>query len=454
MKVVEARQLVALKITPMNGAYHFSWPTGQHSAQLSTSELGGLLRRLRAKDAGTEPASQRNVTYQAMVQGFIDGSVPTCWVWSTDLLDVPGHVQKVLSGRQLLDSISESSASETSSVMTELDQAAVLVPPQNEDSGLNLNSQPYIEDAPWEEYPARTEDQMIDGIFIEAEKEDFKITFIKFWKDPNKGVYALQHLDGFPEGLDLENCEITHVADDHVCIKAGGDWQELVPFCVYLKRGKLVIKDVYMDQGKPQVDGEISTWLKDAQKSVGLMENATFTSDDLAPIALRNHTSILNVKNHLAQALGIAAEDFGKSPNNFSDKERNYTLEVLEGLLESKEKTVKTPSLQEFLESPLSAKKFIEDVTSTGMPGVRSLPEHPVNIAAPGPENPNKKPEEVIAAAEAKKTIEDEAGPKTVPETGPGTDYQPVEIPAPESNIEVVPVEELNRSSDKTGAVQ
>jgi len=395
MKLPEARSLVPLKVTPMNGAYHLAWPGGQHSASMSHGELGGLLRRLRAKDAGTEPASQRNVTYGSMVQGFIDGSIPTCWVWNTDLLDVPGHVQKILSGRQLLDSMkAESSASETDSVMTELDQAMVMVPPQNESTE---SEEIFIRLATPKEISSPTEKKKAFQSF--PEKEGYETAFIPYGSK-GKGFYYIKFTSKNEDsGLNLNS------------------------------------QPYIEDQ---MVDGVFT-------------ENAVFSDGELNLVAKSSHASLDSVKNHLAQALEIAAEDFNKSPNNFSDKERNYTLEVLEGLLENhKELRVKTPSLQEFLESPLPAKKFIEDVTSTGMPGIRSLPEHPVDIAAPGPANPNKKADEAIATAEAKKTVEDEAGPKVVPETGSGIDYQPVETPAPAENIEIVPVEELDLSKNKT----
>ncbi|MDR2650116.1 MAG: hypothetical protein LBB94_10435 [Clostridiales bacterium] len=43
-------------------------------------------------------------------------------------------------------------------------------------------------------------------------------------------------LDGWPKGLDMENFEIDYIGPDSLVFLSGGDWQEMVPVTLRLKR--------------------------------------------------------------------------------------------------------------------------------------------------------------------------------------------------------------------------
>lgn len=56
-------------------------------------------------------------------------------------------------------------------------------------------------------------------------------TFMRLFKEHYvDGIYGLKKLDGFPKGLDLENCDVIFVGSDYVQIQAGGDWQQGINF--------------------------------------------------------------------------------------------------------------------------------------------------------------------------------------------------------------------------------
>lgn len=57
----------------------------------------------------------------------------------------------------------------------------------------------------------------------------------------------LKDLDGFPQGLDLENCELIRYGKDIAYFEAGGDWQRGVVLGVGLKDGKLAIVSKFDD---------------------------------------------------------------------------------------------------------------------------------------------------------------------------------------------------------------
>jgi hypothetical protein len=67
--------------------------------------------------------------------------------------------------------------------------------------------------------------------------------------------YKLKDLDGFPAGLDLENCELIRYGEDVAFFQAGGDWQQGVNFAVGLKDGKLAIVSKFEDT-QPQTRTE------------------------------------------------------------------------------------------------------------------------------------------------------------------------------------------------------
>jgi hypothetical protein len=61
--------------------------------------------------------------------------------------------------------------------------------------------------------------------------------------------FGLMNIDGFPQGLDLENCEAIRIEPDKIYFSAGGDWQQSVNFAVELKGKKLRITHLYEEVG-------------------------------------------------------------------------------------------------------------------------------------------------------------------------------------------------------------
>ena len=126
-------------------------------------------------------------------------------------------------------------------------------------------------------------------------------------------------------------------------------------------------------------------------------------------------------------------------------------------------------NLRQFIEFTDSVDDFIEKqvkedggVTTTSMPGASSLPQHahafPMNqkegdeirvqadkIPDLVPPNPNEVADEAMAIADLAKKVDQVAGGVPVPVAGAGYDYEPVDVPAPDDNIEIVPAEELNQ---------
>jgi hypothetical protein len=48
-------------------------------------------------------------------------------------------------------------------------------------------------------------------------------------------------LDGWPKGLDMENFEIDYIGPDSLIFLSGGDWQEMVPVTLCLKRDSRIL---------------------------------------------------------------------------------------------------------------------------------------------------------------------------------------------------------------------
>jgi len=85
----------------------------------------------------------------------------------------------------------------------------------------------------------------------------FYTAFMKLFagEDGKIDIYGnkskLKDLDGFPQGLDLENCELIRYGKDIAYFEAGGDWQRGVVLGVGLKDGKLAIVSKF-DDVRPQ----------------------------------------------------------------------------------------------------------------------------------------------------------------------------------------------------------
>jgi len=60
-----------------------------------------------------------------------------------------------------------------------------------------------------------------------------------------KNRYNLKELEGFPKGVDLENCDMIRLTSSVAYFEAGGDWQQGVIIGVGLKGGKLQVVSLY-----------------------------------------------------------------------------------------------------------------------------------------------------------------------------------------------------------------
>jgi hypothetical protein len=80
----------------------------------------------------------------------------------------------------------------------------------------------------------------------------------------------LRDLEGFPKGLDLENCELTRITPEHAFFSAGGDWQQSINLSVGLKNGKLVVTSIY-ENNEPQNKREMNAILKMIYENKGIV---------------------------------------------------------------------------------------------------------------------------------------------------------------------------------------
>ncbi|SRR6266478_2931180 len=81
--------------------------------------------------------------------------------------------------------------------------------------------------------------------------KNFKKLFKTFWEGQGvPGKKGIQSLEGYPEGLDLENWECQGVNRDGVHFVGGGDWQDETAFCVGLDGRTLKVVSKYEKLGK------------------------------------------------------------------------------------------------------------------------------------------------------------------------------------------------------------
>lgn len=119
-----------------------------------------------------------------------------------------------------------------------------------------------------------------DNSLKEEVRSKVKITDPKFMKAfyrvyLENSRYGLKDLEGFPEGLDLENCDIVSLGKDHIQFSAGGDWQNPVSFSLVVSaQGEPRIADLYSSICKTPKK-EISAYVKqvEALMSKKLKEN-------------------------------------------------------------------------------------------------------------------------------------------------------------------------------------
>jgi hypothetical protein len=102
--------------------------------------------------------------------------------------------------------------------------------------------------------------------FIESIKFDpaFAKAVYKAFYDPklqkldlyNRSKYK-RKFDGWPDGLDMENFEVVSVRGDSIVFVSGGDWQEMIPVSLCLKKdsNKLIWRpfDGYIEDSKDHI---------------------------------------------------------------------------------------------------------------------------------------------------------------------------------------------------------
>lgn len=88
--------------------------------------------------------------------------------------------------------------------------------------------------------------------------------------DINGNRYKLKDLEGFPKGLDLENCAVMRIDAPVITFAAGGDWQQGVYFGVGLSKDrKLKVVSLYEERGRQSKD-EIRTRIKVIERCSGV----------------------------------------------------------------------------------------------------------------------------------------------------------------------------------------
>ncbi len=106
--------------------------------------------------------------------------------------------------------------------------------------------------------------------WLSTSDPEFQKVFAAYWL----GSKRLPLVKGFPEGLDLENLEINHIADEWIQIVAGGDWQEMIPFsfAVDAKTRKPMIIDLFYSSYQKTPAKEIHNYVDGVKKVSGYMK--------------------------------------------------------------------------------------------------------------------------------------------------------------------------------------
>lgn len=311
-KVNEARSLVQLQVTPLPGVWHFTWDGGQHAANLTPEQLIQVLQRLKARDAQTWPRSTKGVTYADMVSGFQSREYPHCWVWSTDIDDLPNHVSAV-AGKPLKE-----------------DSGRLFNPFDNADQLLSVD----LEDGEYE--------GMIKGHVVTLSNGDT--------------------LDGFPLGLrNISPVPVLVIVRNSLAV-----WVHLESLSrVILPESKKQELDQAAVLVPPQNEDMTGVPLP---PSGNLMVNSTrevfLRKEDAPPeseiekIAREIGQPLDLVKKKLPLALKLSSEDFGKPVGEFGPKEQKYVIDMLKGFFEA---DLKKRLVKSFLESSLKPEEFIDE---------------------------------------------------------------------------------------------
>jgi hypothetical protein len=139
-------------------------------------------------------------------------------------------------------------------------------------------------------FDEKNKGKMIKALFMEDELRGnvrFLQAIYDLFKDEEKSgkidIFGSRHkmkdLEGFPKGLDLENCEPLGVEKDKIWFTAGGDWQQSINFAVELKGGKLRITNLY-DGNAPEYDKKRMATLIEMVEMAGSMMNGGLSGEN------------------------------------------------------------------------------------------------------------------------------------------------------------------------------
>lgn len=455
MILAEQRFLVKAKITPLAGLYHFQWDGGQGAAKFSKEELALLLRRVGAKDYGTLPRSARKRSYLSMVQGFHDGTAPHAWLWSTNL----GALTAALAKRQQLGE-----AIDPNSIQVNLPDGiyngTIKGHTVTLESGLKLDG-----------FYMGLRNIFPANVMVTV--KDHRATWDLSKKESTIQESIGSDIDGITPSrelpTDLPDGTYTGTIKGHCVTLENGqklDGFELglknitpAPVVVTVKDGKATWKlsekpiqelDQAMVEVPPQnekIDPKSICIVPETHEITEKSEvDKTFPKHELEALAQKSGKSVGQVEELAQKAITIASEEFGKEIEAFGPKEKAYAKETLNDLLTEGELIMSKISVQEFMASTKTAKKFIEDVTSTDMPGARTLPIRAAELVPEKPHDPIDDVEMATKEADKNKEVEQEAGELKVVPTGSGTSEEPKpkETEAPEQNIKIETAEELH----------
>lgn len=150
--------------------------------------------------------------------------------------------------------------------------------------------------------------------------------------------YKLKDLEGFPKGLDLENCDIISIEAPVITFQAGGDWQHGVYFGVGLsKDGGLKVVSLYEERCRQSKD-EIRTKIKVIERCCGILPKPVVKAIGNPRLGTKFYTEeSLRAENPKAKeiigglrALSLQLED---------EIERKYPKELEVGIRVEKEHT-------------------------------------------------------------------------------------------------------------------
>ena len=161
--------------------------------------------------------------------------------------------------------------------------------------------------------------------------------------------------------------------------------------------------------------------IKAIQATTPLAEDVTVSPFEIGNIAKIHKTTPDEIKKLIPKAARLASEEFGKPPTAFGKTENDYVIECLHSFFEQEKPQMRNIDLKDFLESDLPASKYIEDVTSTSIPGISTLPIHAADLNDQRPHNPADDADLAIATAEESLEIKDVGGDRDLPDTGSGT---------------------------------